>query len=64
MRQGDFDRNADQHKRTELLELARAGTDFPHGAEVEGEVADIGAVRIDIGLLTDHDIIDQACGLG
>jgi hypothetical protein len=37
-RQGYFDRNADQHKRTELLELARAGTDIPHSAEVESEV--------------------------
>jgi hypothetical protein len=33
-RQGDFDQYADQHKRTELLKLARAGTDVPHGTEV------------------------------
>src|SRR5260370_3697127 len=35
LRQGYFDRYADQRKRTELLELARAGADVPHGAEVE-----------------------------
>ena len=62
-RQGYFDRYADQHKRTELLELARAGADVLHGAEVESEVADIRAVGIDIGLLADHDVIDQARGL-
>ena len=60
--QGDLDRYADQHKRTELLELTRTGADVPHGAEIEIEVTDIGAVRIDIGLLADHDIIDQARG--
>jgi hypothetical protein len=32
-------------------------------AEVESEVADIGAVGTDIGLFADHDVIDQACGL-
>src|SRR5262249_36653759 len=31
--QGYCDRNADQRKRTEPLELARTGTDVPHGAE-------------------------------
>ena len=61
-RQGYFDRYADQHKRTELLELARAGADVPHGAEVESEVAHIGAVGTDIRLLADDDIIDQAGG--
>ena len=61
--QGCFDRNDDQCKRTELLELARTGADIPHGAEVESEVADISAIGTDIGLLADHDIIDQARGL-
>jgi hypothetical protein len=37
-----------------------AGADVRHGAEVEIEVADIGAVRIDISLLADHDVVDQA----
>src|SRR5580704_14824174 len=46
--QGYFDRNADQHKRTELLELAGAGADVPHRAEVESEVADIGTVGTNI----------------
>jgi hypothetical protein len=53
-------RNAEGHKRAELLELARAGADVPHGAEVRSKVADIRAVGIDISLLTDHDVIDQA----
>src|SRR5271154_2463178 len=61
--QGYFDGNADQRQRTELLELEGAGADVAHGAEVEIEVTDIGAVRVDIGLLTDHDVIDQARGL-
>ena len=61
--QGDLDRYADQHKRTEFLELARTGADVPHGAEVESEVADKRAVGTDIGLFADHDIIDQARGL-
>src|ERR1700752_5001603 len=39
--QGYFDWNADQHKRAELLELARAGADVHHGAEMKSEVADI-----------------------
>src|SRR5712671_7392863 len=60
--QGYFDRNADEHKRTKFLELARAGADVLHGAEVESEVADVGAVGTDIGLLADHDIINQARG--
>src|SRR5260370_9852681 len=63
LRQGYFDRNADQRKRTELLELARAGADVPHGAEVESEGANIGAVGTNCRLLTDHDVIDQAGGL-
>src|ERR1700745_2302098 len=58
--QGCFDWYADKHKRTEPLELARTGADVPHGAEVESEMADIGAVGTDIALLTDYDIIDQA----
>ena len=62
--QGYVDRNADQRKRTEPLELARTGADVPHGAEVESEVADIGAVGTDIGLLADHDVIDQAASAG
>ena len=62
-RQGYFDRQADQHERTELLELAGAGADVLHGAEVESEVADIRAVGADIGLFADHYIIDQARGL-
>jgi len=61
--QGYFDRHADQHQRAELLELAGAGADVAHGAEVESEVADIGAVGTDIGLLADHDVIDKARGL-
>src|SRR4029077_9233757 len=62
-RQGYCDRYADPHQRTELLELARAGADVLHGAEVKSEVADIRAVRADIGLFADHDIVDQARGL-
>lgn len=50
LRQGDFDRYADQHKCTKPLELARAGANVPHGAEVECEMADIRAVGTDIGL--------------
>src|SRR3954453_20826196 len=33
--QGYFDRYAIQHKRTELLELMRAGANVAHGAKVE-----------------------------
>src|ERR1700748_2661353 len=62
-RQGYFDRHADQDQRTELLELADTGADVPHGAEVESEVAHIGAVGTNVRLLTDHDVIDQAGGL-
>ena len=40
----------------------RAGADVAHGAEVEIEVADIGAIGIDIRLLADHDVIDEAGG--
>ena len=40
--------------------MAGAGADVRHGAEVEIEVADIGAVWIDIRLLADHDVVDQA----
>jgi hypothetical protein len=58
-----FDRKSDQHKRTELLELARAGADVRHGAEVKSEVADIGAVGTNISLLADHDVIDQTRAL-
>src|SRR5438067_13153726 len=61
--QGHFYRYAHQHQRTELLELAGAGADVAHGAEIEIEVTDIRAVRVDIGLLADHDVIDQAGGL-
>jgi hypothetical protein len=57
-RQGDFDRYADEHKRTELLELARIGADVLHAAEVESEVADVGSIGTDIGLLADYDVID------
>ena len=60
--QGYFDWNADQHKRAELLELARAGADLPHGAEVESEVAHIGAIGTDIRLLANHYVVDQARG--
>jgi len=45
----------DPRQRAERVELAGAGADVRHGAEVEIEVADIGAVRIDIRLLADHD---------
>jgi hypothetical protein len=48
-RQGYFDGQADQHERRELLELAGAGADVLHGADVESEVADIRAVGADIG---------------
>jgi hypothetical protein len=40
--------------------LSGAGADVRYGAELEIEVADIVAVRIDIGLLADHDVVDQA----
>src|SRR5690348_2835997 len=63
LRQRYFDRNTDEHKRTELFELACTGANLPHGAEVESEVAHIGAIGADIGLLADHDVIDQARGL-
>jgi hypothetical protein len=35
-----------------------------HGAELEIEVADVGALRIDISLLADHDVVDQARSSG
>ena len=54
-----FDRRADCCQRAKRLELAGAGTDVRHSAEVEIEVADIGAVRIDICLLANHDVVDQ-----
>ena len=57
---GRFDRSTDPRQRAERVELAGAGADVRHGAEVEIEVADIGAVRIDIRLLADHDVVDQA----
>jgi hypothetical protein len=44
--------------------LAGTGADVRHGAEVEIEVADVGAVRIDISLLADHDVVDQARSAG
>ena len=43
-------KNRPRH-RAKRVELAGAGADVRHGAEVEIEVADIGAVRIDIRLL-------------
>jgi hypothetical protein len=55
-----FDRSTNPRQRAERVELAGAGADVRHGAEVEIEVADIGAVRIDIRLLADHDVVDQA----
>jgi hypothetical protein len=61
-RQGYFDRNADQRHRAEPVELQSAGADVSHSAKVEIEVADIGAVGINLGLLANHDIIDQARG--
>ena len=39
--------------------FAATGADIRHGAQVESEVADIGAVGTDIGFLADHDIVDQ-----
>jgi len=57
---GRFDRSTDPRQRAECVELAGTGADVRHGAEVEIEVADIGAVRIDIRLLADHDVVDQA----
>ena len=59
-----FDRSTDPRHRAKRVELAGAGADVRHGAEVEIEVADIGAVRIDIRLLADHDVVDQARSLG
>jgi len=56
--QGYIDRSADQYQRAKLLKLARVGADIAQGAEAE--VADIGAVGTDIGLLADDDIVDQA----
>jgi hypothetical protein len=57
---GRFDRSADPRQRAELVELAGTGADVRHGAKVEIEVADIGAVWIDIRLLADHDVVDLA----
>src|SRR5438270_9984286 len=39
--QGHFYRYAHQHQRTELLELAGAGADVAHGAEIEIEVTNV-----------------------
>src|SRR5689334_3120656 len=57
LRQGYFDRHADEYQRMELLEQARTGADVPHGAEVESEMTDIGAVRADIGLLDRKSVV-------
>ena len=58
--QTPFDRSTGSRQRAERVELAGAGADVRHGPEVELEVADIGAIRIDIRFLADDDVVDQA----
>src|SRR6202043_3485281 len=56
LRQGYFDRNADQHQRAEPAELAGAGAEVPHGAGGEIEGADIGSDGIDLRLPPKHNV--------
>ena len=59
-----LDRFACPHHRAEGAERNSAGADVLHGAQIQLEMTDKEAIGIDIRLLTDHDIIDQAGRLG
>src|SRR6478752_6197852 len=58
--QGYFHGDADLRKGAERVEWQRVGANVAHGAEIKVKVADKGAIGIDIRLLPDHDIIDEA----
>ena len=59
-----LDRSTGSRKRAEDVELAGTGADVRHGAGLEIEVADVGALRIDISLLADHDVVGHARSSG